>query len=140
MAYTSPVQTEMTQNQASVSEQLTRWGFEWIWANGKGGGFWVKGQGYMSLEDCAKLINQSIRKMVSDEKDRLGEVMIKAMAEAKAALNSNYFEKATAVYEDARAMLEALDDLPLPIFYLAPEMRPAPGRAADEQPESPDHK
>lgn len=68
---TSPVQSEMNPQQAAVAEQLTRWGYEWLWANGKGGGFWIKGIGYQGLEDCVALINDHIADFDIEETNRL---------------------------------------------------------------------
>lgn len=70
---TSPVQSEMNAQQAAAAAALTQFNYEWIWANGKGGGFWVKGVGYKSLEDCAALINQAIEDFEAVETNRIAE-------------------------------------------------------------------
>ena len=70
---TSPVQSEMNAQQAAVAAALTQFNYEWIWANGKGGGFWIKGIGYQGLEDCAALINQAIEDFEAVETNRIAE-------------------------------------------------------------------
>jgi len=122
---TSTVQSKMDECQLAVEAALTKWGFESLWANGKGGGFWVKGRGYMSLEDCARLINQSIADFIKSEKERLNDQMSKAMAEAQAAQNSSYFEKAMTVYSKSDEALKSLATLAFPNFYL-PALPPQP--------------
>jgi hypothetical protein len=50
-------ETRMSDNQRMVAEALDAQGYLALWADGKGGGFWIKGTGYQSLRQSAKLVN-----------------------------------------------------------------------------------
>jgi hypothetical protein len=52
----SAVETGMNDNQLKIAQAMDAAGYEALWAKGKGGGFWVRGLGYMSLSKCAKLV------------------------------------------------------------------------------------
>lgn len=57
--YTTPKQKTMDEQTQEIAQLLTDNGYEWLWANGKGGGFWVRGLGYKSLDQCKALTNAS---------------------------------------------------------------------------------
>lgn len=51
------VENGMNANQLMIAQAMDAQGYEALWAKGKGGGFWVRGMGYMSLSKCAKLVS-----------------------------------------------------------------------------------
>lgn len=50
------VETGMNDKTRAIAEKLDATGYEALWAKGKGGGFWIKGLGYMSKSKCLKLV------------------------------------------------------------------------------------
>lgn len=53
---------KMTENQKIVEAALNALGYETMWAYRKGNGFWVRGLGYKSVRECAKLAGVSLKR------------------------------------------------------------------------------
>lgn len=56
----TPKHKTMDEQTQHIAQRLEQVGYEALWANGKGGGFWINGLGYRSLKECADLVAMMI--------------------------------------------------------------------------------